>query len=237
MYNWNYPDGSYSVRGEFLTTSTVLRGHSGLYSCNATNSVGTSKITIIQIEIQYEPVISMIHGYNITEGKTLNITPIIDSNPSPTYIWWTRQKDDSYLHIGTPLKIYDIQTKDSDNYTCHVMNIIKPSGLPSQNRTSQSVFNVYVQLLSAGKSGQTTTIGVWIGSSVISIIAIGLTAFFVFMYKKRQVPNRRENTNNRVYESSQNVQRNTSETDQHLYNEIQIIESDVENQKKKIDGR
>ncbi|CAC5419491.1 unnamed protein product [Mytilus coruscus] len=207
MYNWNHPDGSYSIRGEFLTISTVLRGHSGLYSCNATNSVGTSKITMK------------------TDRNTIRASDFNDQ--------WN---DDSYLHIGTPLKIDDIQTKDSDNYTCHVMNTIKPSGLLSQNRTSQRVFNVYVQLLSTEKSVQTTTIGVLIGSSVISIIAIGLTAFFVFMYKKRQVPNRRENTNNSVYESSQNAQRNTSEADQHLYNEIQIIESDVENQKKKIDG-
>lgn len=49
-YNWNHPGGS--VRGEFLTITTVMTGHSGLYSCNATNSVGTSKVTTKQIEIQ-----------------------------------------------------------------------------------------------------------------------------------------------------------------------------------------
>ncbi|VDI70101.1 Hypothetical predicted protein [Mytilus galloprovincialis] len=159
-YNWHYPDGSMS--GKFLTIPTVIRD---------------------------EPVISVIHGNNITEGQTLYISPIIDSYPSPTYIWWTRQNDDSFLHIGTPLQIYNIQTKDSDNYTCIVMNTLTPSGLPSQNRTSHRVFKVYVQLLSANKAVKTNTIGIWFGSSLVALMAIAITGLCVYKYRKRQVPN------------------------------------------------
>ncbi|XP_063448059.1 cell adhesion molecule 3-like [Mytilus trossulus] len=49
-YNWNYPNGS--INGKFLTIPTVKRGKSGLYSCYATNSIGTSEITTKQLEIQ-----------------------------------------------------------------------------------------------------------------------------------------------------------------------------------------
>lgn len=86
-----------------------------------------------------------IPDYNIEAGRTLTVTPSIDANPVPTSIWWTRQNNFRFIYHGLNLKITNIHTRDSDNYTCHVMNTLTPSGLSAQNRTSIKVFNINVQ--------------------------------------------------------------------------------------------
>lgn len=47
LYQWTYPAGT--VRDGDLSITSVSKSHYGLYSCNASNLVGTSKFTTKQI--------------------------------------------------------------------------------------------------------------------------------------------------------------------------------------------
>lgn len=49
MYQWNYPGGT--IKDGVLTISTVSKMHHGLYSCTATNAVGTSASMRKQIDV------------------------------------------------------------------------------------------------------------------------------------------------------------------------------------------
>ncbi|CAG2184374.1 unnamed protein product [Mytilus edulis] len=55
--------------------------------CTAVNGEGQSvNSTMKSIDILYQPIISDIPDYNVTEGNTLSIFPIIDANPQPTFL-------------------------------------------------------------------------------------------------------------------------------------------------------
>ncbi|XP_063448058.1 uncharacterized protein LOC134727607 [Mytilus trossulus] len=177
----------------------------------------------------YEPVISGIQDYNIKAGRTLNVTPTVDAYPPPTSIWWTRQNDIKFVHFGWNLTIINIQEKDSDNYTCHVMNTLTPSGLSAQNRTSITFFNINVQKIHNEDSINSAAFGVGMGIAVILLI-LGATSVFIFLYRKRRMTKRRENSNSKVYESELDKPRQTSGVDNHLYNELQDLKSDGKQQ-------
>ncbi|XP_052074679.1 B-cell receptor CD22-like [Mytilus californianus] len=229
MYQWTNPAGN--IRGGVLTIATVLMKHIGQYSCIATNSVGTSTRTRQQIDVHYKPVISGIQDYNIEAGETLTVTPTVDANPLPTTIWWTRQKNISFIYHGFNLTIMNIHKRDTDNYTCHVMNTLRLSGVSVQNRTSKKVFNINVQKIPNEETVNGAAIGVGTGFAII-ILTLGVTSLFVFMYRKRRMTKRKENSNSKVYESGLEKRRQLSETDNHLYNELQDLKSDAKQQHK-----
>lgn len=92
-----------------------------------------------------DPLIAPIPNYNITERNTLAITCNVVGNPDPTFIWWTRQKEPGFRINNTNLTIINIHRNDSDSYTCHAKNILTPSGMLPQEKTSQKMFVVNVQ--------------------------------------------------------------------------------------------
>lgn len=49
LFQWTYPAGTVSY--ENLTIISVLKSDYGLYSCNASNLVGTSKFTTKEINV------------------------------------------------------------------------------------------------------------------------------------------------------------------------------------------
>ncbi|XP_052074677.1 B-cell receptor CD22-like [Mytilus californianus] len=189
MYQWTYPAGI--VRDGDLTITTVSKSHYGLYTCTASNSVGTSTFTTKQIDVHYEPVIDGIQDYNIEAGKTLTVTPTIDANPAPTAIWWTRENDISFIYHGLNLKITNIHKRDSNNYTCHVMNTLTPSGLSAQNITSITVFNINVQKISNEESVNGAAVGVGMGFTVI-LLTLGVTSLIILLYRKRRIIERKD---------------------------------------------
>lgn len=94
--------------------------------------------------ISDKPVISGSPDHYIEEGSTLKLSPTIDANPSPTFIWWNRENDTSFIYNGDPLIIKNIQQIDSGIYIVHVMNTLSPSGLAERNLTSQKMYNINV---------------------------------------------------------------------------------------------
>lgn len=92
------------------------------------------------------PLISNISNQeDIVEGQDLIIYPVVHSNPAHNVVWWTRQHDANLKYGRLVFIINKIQRNDSDNYTCHVMNTLKPSGLDSMNTTSEWIVYVNVQ--------------------------------------------------------------------------------------------
>ncbi|CAG2225744.1 unnamed protein product [Mytilus edulis] len=138
-------DTSYIYNGMNLTISNIQRDYGDYYKCNAMNTITIpsqstqNKTTemLFKVNVQYEPVISGIHDYNIEAGRTLNVSPTVDAYPPPSSVWWTRQNNIKFIYYGWNLTIINIQERDSDKYTCHVMNTLTPSGLIAQNRTSK----------------------------------------------------------------------------------------------------
>ncbi|VDI60502.1 Hypothetical predicted protein [Mytilus galloprovincialis] len=157
-----------------------LGGETYVKICNDVKNFHSSE------QLQDEPVISGIQDYNIEAGRTPNVTPTVDAYPLPSSIWWTRQNDIKFIYYGLNLTIINIQERDSDKYTCHVMNTLTPSGLSAQNRTSKAVLSINAQ----------------------------------------------KNSNSKVYESELDKPRQTSGVDNHLYNELQDLKSDGNQQNK-----
>ncbi|VDI07194.1 Hypothetical predicted protein [Mytilus galloprovincialis] len=143
MYNWT--NAGAPINGQVMSITNVLRKDNGQYSCTAINMIGISNTISKRLDIQYQPEISDIQDYNVTEGNTLIIFPIISANPQPTLFWWSRQNEPEVGYNSTYLKISNIQRKSSGYHTFHVRNILTPSGMPSQERNSKKIFHVNVQ--------------------------------------------------------------------------------------------
>lgn len=92
-----------------------------------------------------EPFIAQMPDITIIEGHFLAVYCNVVSNPDPTYLWWTRQKEPNFRLDNANLTINNINRNDSDSYTCHAKNILTPSGMSPQDRTSQKMFDINVQ--------------------------------------------------------------------------------------------
>ncbi|XP_063416734.1 muscle, skeletal receptor tyrosine-protein kinase-like [Mytilus trossulus] len=142
-YEWNSPSGTMNT--QTITIPTVTNLHSGQYSCTATNIAGPSIKATKQIDVHYGPVISNISNQqDIKEGNNLIVSPIVDANPVPKLVWWTKQNDPIFRYDGFVLRINNINRKSSGNYSCYVMNTLAPSGMSEINRTTQQTFSVNV---------------------------------------------------------------------------------------------
>ncbi|XP_076107186.1 hemicentin-1-like isoform X2 [Mytilus galloprovincialis] len=217
-----------------FTISNIQRKSSGSYIFNAVNILTQSgwppqKKTsqkMCNVNVQYKPILSGSPDYDTEEGGTLTLSPTIDANPSPTYIWWTRENHTSFIYYDVPLIIKNIKQIDSGSYIVYVMNTLTPSGMPETNLTSQKVYNINVTV-STGPIAQDTSvtsdnsiiIGAGVGAGVIfiSILVIGV---MIFISRKRQINRRNENSNERVYESTPNGQGRLSNREMHVYNDL-----------------
>ncbi|XP_063442035.1 hemicentin-1-like [Mytilus trossulus] len=142
-YKWNSP--SRTVNTQNLTIPTVTKLHNGQYSCTATNIAGTSNKATKQLNVHYGPMISNISNqHDITEGNNLIVSPIVDANPVPKFVWWTKQNDANFRYEHFVLIINNINRKSSGNYSCYVMNTLSPSGMSEINITAQQTFSVNV---------------------------------------------------------------------------------------------
>ncbi|XP_070547640.1 fibroblast growth factor receptor 1-A-like [Ptychodera flava] len=99
--------------------------HPIAYSCTARNTYFNGQVNEIKIDfdvdIQYEPVVSISHGseVNVNEGDDLTIDCLVDSDP-PSLIKWIRP-DGSSVQNST-LVINTIQRTDHGLYNCIAEN-------------------------------------------------------------------------------------------------------------------
>lgn len=98
------------------------------------------------------PKISNISNQqDITEGNNLLVSTIVDANPVPKLVWWTKQNDANFRYDGFVLRITNINRKSSGNYSCYVMNTLAPSGMSEINITTQHT--IFVNVVCKSKYG------------------------------------------------------------------------------------
>lgn len=109
------------------TINNIMRSDSGSYSCTARNSIGTSELATINVDVLYKPEVESLttSPYIITEGRTATLEcKVKDANPF-TNITWTWLKTDSenkILDSQSTYTISNISRSDAGLYSCYANN-------------------------------------------------------------------------------------------------------------------
>ncbi|XP_029308332.1 B-cell receptor CD22-like [Cottoperca gobio] len=130
--------------------------YSGIYTCEATNSVGTGRSKSLQIKVKYGPRkanISIIKSDTkgdslVVVGKTLVFQCTADANPAPTTYSWYRYKNNKPIDLSpwrfnrtntNQLVLDRVQRADEACYICDAVNIIN-SGQASDPKCIQVLY-------------------------------------------------------------------------------------------------
>jgi hypothetical protein len=131
---------------EGLTVSKTRITDSGRYTCTASNTVGSSSVTI-SLDVQYRPVIRSISKSRWrVRGSKAELFCIADGNPLPVYEWTWKGKSVTnstpgmiILQNGQKLIIEKVNDRYSGRFSCLVSNSlgsrhavirIQPADLP-----------------------------------------------------------------------------------------------------------
>ncbi|KAG8201035.1 hypothetical protein JTE90_002711 [Oedothorax gibbosus] len=109
----------------------VKRSDSGIYSCSATNDVGTSHELEVNIDVKYKPKILKVSPIHITTVAIYNSTVLVceaEGNPPPKYSWlqrvggnpiaWQQRGKSASLHI------HNVTYQFQGQYVCEATNVI-----------------------------------------------------------------------------------------------------------------
>ncbi|KAG5681586.1 hypothetical protein PVAND_011002 [Polypedilum vanderplanki] len=116
---------------ESLTLRPVSRRDSGVYSCQAQNSVGTSDVLSVQLDIKYPPRILSAGPDRLTTAPLF--TPAVfecvaEGNPTPTYKWVQRipSSGNIWLDRGreSRMMIDNVTYDYQGEYECRASNFI-----------------------------------------------------------------------------------------------------------------
>ncbi|XP_046563053.1 uncharacterized protein LOC124271923 [Haliotis rubra] len=106
--------------------SPVSRSRGGSYTCAGRNSVGTSSVSAVTVEVQYKPTVSVPQSTPVRESQTLNITCSVDANPVAA-VAWTKKDDSSFTpQTGSTLTINNIRRSQAGTYVCTASNTLSP---------------------------------------------------------------------------------------------------------------
>ncbi|CAC5421786.1 SN [Mytilus coruscus] len=128
-YKW-YKDGLDIATVATYTISTVHRSDTGIYTCDATNSVGSStSSSAVQLNVLYGIEISSIMENQPIEGGVLNITCSGQSNPAmrDNDVIWTKQYNNTFGMKGQRLVVRNVNRIDSGIYICSVVIQLNPN--------------------------------------------------------------------------------------------------------------
>uniref|UniRef100_H3AR10 Ig-like domain-containing protein n=1 Tax=Latimeria chalumnae TaxID=7897 RepID=H3AR10_LATCH len=112
-----------SSDNETLTISNVSRTDSGIYQCEASNPVSTSRSDEITLEVSFGPdtptIILTSNPVLVGSKVTLNCTAA--SSPAPKYEWLVNQTEKGTEQL---LVIESVSFSDAGTYTCWASNSI-----------------------------------------------------------------------------------------------------------------
>ncbi|CAC5383868.1 unnamed protein product [Mytilus coruscus] len=147
---WNKDDTLVSANAIY-DIPTIRRSHAGRYTCNATNSVGSSDpfSAVIQLYVLYGIEIDSIIKRKPTEGNDVSISCSGKSYPAITDkdVTWTKENNATFNMNGIRLLMKKIQKLDKGIYICSVViNLIPTVGEPLNvtGRTTVEVDVLYV---------------------------------------------------------------------------------------------
>nr|XP_058952493.1 uncharacterized protein LOC131779909 isoform X2 [Pocillopora verrucosa] len=122
-------DGKFVAEGHTLSFETS-RNDSGKYWCLATNGLGDTINTTVNLDVQYSPsIILKPEDKIVTEGKLLTFQCAAAGNPSPKITW---TKDGITMAEGDALSFKTNRTQ-SGKYWCSAENGVKSAVNASAN--------------------------------------------------------------------------------------------------------
>ncbi|XP_069133119.1 mucin-22-like isoform X2 [Argopecten irradians] len=128
-----------------LTIINVNPTDSGIYSCFATNVVGTSagSTTTLTVTGNEPSVVVSQPSYSVLTGSTVTLNCTVSANPSHTSVQWLKVVNISGKYTGSSvsspsLTISGVQPSDQGQYICTASNVI---GTGQSSVTTLSVTN------------------------------------------------------------------------------------------------
>ncbi|XP_013145354.1 PREDICTED: hemicentin-2-like isoform X2 [Papilio polytes] len=148
-YVWWTKDGQIiATNGPKLILAPVIRNHSGIYGCQARNSLGTSDSVKIEIDVKYPPRVTWVGPDTVVEANLFSQVTLdcrAEGNPAPSYQWYhspgsrsiNNLLEDGYLISSTPqLQLYNVSYNQHGQYVCVAKNYI---GLEERSQQSSPV--------------------------------------------------------------------------------------------------
>ncbi|XP_053350012.1 carcinoembryonic antigen-related cell adhesion molecule 5-like [Clarias gariepinus] len=107
-----------------LTITSVIRGDTGPYQCEASNSFSNAKSPSLSLTIYYGPenvkVVAAPVGPSYSSGSNLILTCSADSSPAAEFQWAVNGTE--LGEMGQELRLSNIQSNYTGNYNCMAHN-------------------------------------------------------------------------------------------------------------------
>ncbi|KAM3965281.1 LOW QUALITY PROTEIN: irregular chiasm C-roughest protein [Aphomia sociella] len=126
-----------ATNGPKLILAPVSRNHTGIYGCQARNSLGTSDSVKIEIDIKYPPRVTWVGPDTVVEANLFSQITLeckADGNPAPSYQWYHNPtasysqlaiQADGYPLSSTPqMQLHNVSYSQHGRYTCVATNHI-----------------------------------------------------------------------------------------------------------------
>ncbi|XP_045517850.1 hemicentin-2 [Pieris brassicae] len=168
-YVWWTKDGQViGTNGPRLIRAPVYRNHSGIYGCQARNSLGTSEPVKIEIDVKYPPRVIWVGPDTVVEANLFTQVTLeckAEGNPPPSYQWYhnpspaiSSHPDEGYPISSTPqLQLHNVSYTQHGRYTCVAINHI---GLEERTHQSEAIT---LNVLGPPVGAETGTAHAWSG--------------------------------------------------------------------------
>ncbi|XP_050685003.1 irregular chiasm C-roughest protein isoform X2 [Leptidea sinapis] len=168
-YVWWTKDGQViSSSGAKLIRAPVSRNQSGIYGCQARNSLGTSDAVKIEIDVKYPPRVIWVGPDTVVEANLFSQVTLeckAEGNPTPSYQWYHNPTpslnghlDEGYPISSTPqLQLHNVSYTQHGRYTCVAINQI---GLEERTHQSEAIV---LNVLGPPVGAETGTAHAWSG--------------------------------------------------------------------------
>ncbi|KAM3613514.1 uncharacterized protein V6R79_000850 [Siganus canaliculatus] len=178
-----YKDGQFISFGSRHTISDLQPHHTGLYHCQAWNSISRDGVQLINstevhLDVRYPPTnisISM-DPLHVVPGSSVNLTCSGDANPATdSYTWYKRLTETSSVQqvtTGQLLSIPSAEASDSGLYHCQARN-----RLGENNSTEQLLL-----VMEEAPGAQSLPV---LAGTLIVLCVIILIALLLLWWKKR----------------------------------------------------
>ncbi|XP_063383742.1 kin of IRRE-like protein 2 isoform X2 [Cydia fagiglandana] len=170
-YVWWTKNGQViATNGAKLILAPVMRNHSGIYGCQARNSVGTSDSVKIEIDVKYPPRVTWVGPDTVVEANLFSQVTLeckAEGNPPPSYQWYhnpnsahlNAMPEDGYPISSTPqLQLQNVSYSQHGRYICLAINQI---GLEDRTHQSEAIT---LNVLGPPVGAETLTANAWSGS-------------------------------------------------------------------------